>query len=140
MINVTAAIIKDENNRFLIARRRPGKSLAGFWEFPGGKIEKGETPEESLARELKEEMNLVVKVKGFVGENVHHYEGFSITLMAYETKIIEGDMRLTDHDRVQWVTVEEMGSYRLAPADVPLVAKINRWVFQKREAAYIPHN
>ena len=93
-----------------------------------------------MARELKEEMNLVVKVKGFVGENVHHYEGFSITLMAYETKIIEGDMRLTDHDRVQWVTVEEMGSYRLAPADVPLVAKINRWVFQKREAAFIPHN
>ena len=124
MINVTAAIIRDENHCILIARRRPGKSLAGFWEFPGGKIEEGETPEESLARELKEEMNLVVKVKGFVGENVHHYEGFSIKLMAYETVIIEGEVRLTDHDQVEWVTVEDMEGYQLAPADIPIANKL----------------
>lgn len=124
MINVTAAIIKDEHNRILIARRRPGKSLAGFWEFPGGKIEEGETPEESLARELKEEMNLVVRVGAFVGENLHHYEGFSIRLMAYLTEIMAGEMQLTDHDQVDWVTVEEMERYSLAPADVPLVSML----------------
>ncbi len=121
MICVTAAIITDNDNRILIARRKPGKSLAGYWEFPGGKIEDGETPEESLARELKEEMNLVVRVGSFVGENVHHYEGFSIRLMAYQTEIVTGEMQLTDHDQVVWVTMDEMKEYRLAPADVPLL-------------------
>ena len=58
----------------------------------------------------------------FVGENVHHYEGISIRLMAYETEIIEGEMCLKDHDLVEWVTVEEMAEYRLAPADIPLVS------------------
>jgi len=125
MINVTAAIIKDENDRILIARRCPGKSLAGFWEFPGGKIEEGETPEESLARELKEEMNLEVKVKGFVGENVHHYEGFSIRLMAYEAEIVAGEMKLTDHDQVEWVAMDEMIGYQLAPADVPIANNLD---------------
>jgi 8-oxo-dGTP diphosphatase len=124
-MNVTAAIIKNTKGEVLIARRKVGKKLAGYWEFPGGKIEEGETPEESLARELKEEMNLNVRVKDFIGENIHHYEGFSIRLMAYETVILEGDMKLTDHDAVKWVSIEEIGKAdELAPADVPLVKTI----------------
>lgn len=120
MINVTAAIIKNTQGEVLIARRKLGKALAGYWEFPGGKIEEGETPEESLARELKEEMNLNVQVGDFIGENTHCYEGFSIRLMAYEVVILAGDMKLTDHDAIQWVVPNKLGCYPLAPADIPL--------------------
>ena len=124
MIKVVAAILEKED-KILIAKKREGKPLAGLWEFPGGKIEEGETPEESLIRELMEEMNIKVRVKAYVGESVYDYgEGKVISLKGFTAEIVEGDIKLTDHDEYKWVTLEEINRYDLAPADIPLISMI----------------
>lgn len=124
MIKVVAAILEKED-KILIAKKREGKPLAGLWEFPGGKIEEGETPEESLVRELMEEMNIKVRVNEYVGESIYDYgDGKVISLKGFTAEIIEGDIKLTDHDEYKWVTLEEICNYRIAPADIPLISKI----------------
>ena len=124
MIKVVAAILEKEN-KILIAKKREGKPLAGLWEFPGGKIEEGETPEESLIRELMEEMNIKVRVNEYVGESIYDYgDGKVISLKGFTAEIIEGDIKLTDHDEYKWVTLEEVCNYRIAPADIPLISNI----------------
>lgn len=124
MIEVVAAILEKENKIF-IAKKREGKPLAGLWEFPGGKIEEGETPEESLIRELMEEMNIKVRVNEYVGESIYDYgDGKVISLKGFTAEIIEGDIKLTDHDEYKWVTLEEICNYRIAPADIPLIGNI----------------
>lgn len=124
MIEVVAAILK-KDNKILIARKKQGKSLAGYWEFPGGKIEKGETPEESLKRELMEEMNIKIEMLEYVGESIYDYGNNTvINLKGFLAEIIEGDITLIDHDKYLWVTVDEAKSYKLAPADIPLLEKL----------------
>ena len=124
MIKVVAAILRD-SDKILIARKAKGKPLEGFWEFPGGKIEFGETPEESLVRELMEEMDIKVKVNEYIGESIYDYgNGKVISLLGYSAEIVEGDIKLTDHDRYEWVTLEEINKYDIAPADIPLIEKL----------------
>ncbi|SCK02216.1 CTP pyrophosphohydrolase [uncultured Clostridium sp.] len=124
MIKVVAGILK-KDDKILIARKREGKPLAGLWEFPGGKIEKGETPEESLVRELMEEMEIKISVKDYVGKSIYDYgNGKVIELLGYTAEIIEGDIVLTDHDKYIWITLSEINNYSLAPADIPLVEKM----------------
>lgn len=126
-IRVTAAIIRDSGS-VLIARRRQGTHLAGFWEFPGGKIEPGETPEQSLARELFEELGVQARVGDLVGSNRHRYPRAEIELLAYEVAI-EGAVEGSDsHDGLRWVPTEDLLTYRLAPADVPIAEElVARW-------------
>lgn len=124
MIEVVAAIICNNQGEILIARRKEGKAMAGYWEFPGGKVEKGENPQDSLVRELKEEMNIKVKVKEYFDTNIHDYDKFKIKLIAYLTEIEEGNMILKDHDAIEWVQVDQLKSFNLAPADIPFVAKL----------------
>lgn len=117
IIKVVAAILQKED-KILIARKKEGKPLAGYFEFPGGKIEKGETPEESLARELMEEMNIKIDVKEYVGESIYDYgNGKVISLLGYISEIIDGEIKLSDHDRYEWVTLEEINNYKIAPAE-----------------------
>ena len=124
IIKVVAAILQKED-KILIARKKEGKPLAGYFEFPGGKIEKGETPEESLARELMEEMNIKIDVKEYVGESIYDYgNGKVISLLGYISEIIDGEIKLSDHDRYEWVTLEEINNYKIAPADIPLIEKL----------------
>lgn len=124
MIKVVAGILK-KDDKILIARKREGKPLAGLWEFPGGKIEQDETPEESLVRELMEEMEIKISVKGYVGKSIYDYgNGKVVELLGYTAEIIEGDIVLTDHDKYIWVTLSEINNYNLAPADTPLVEKM----------------
>jgi len=118
-VRVTAAIIR-QNGRILLARRRKDSSLGGLWEFPGGKIEEGETAEECLARELKEEFEIECRVGRFVGSSSHDYPSLSIELLAYEVPEFVGDLRLQDHDEVSWVRPQDLLSLDLAPADVPI--------------------
>jgi len=120
MIDVAAAVIVDENNKVFIARKRQGLSLEGLWEFPGGKIEKGETAAQAIERELMEEMNLKVAVGAYLGESVYAYEALTVRLIAHYSRIIDGDMRLSDHDRCEWVSPEELHEYTMAPADEPI--------------------
>jgi 8-oxo-dGTP diphosphatase len=121
MINVLCGIIRNLEGQIFIARRRQGKSMAGKWEFPGGKLEPGETEQDCLQRELFEELGMQVKVGEKLGENEHHYENFSIRLIAYRCEFISASYELTDHDKYEWVRPEALRKYELAEADLPLL-------------------
>jgi 8-oxo-dGTP diphosphatase len=101
----------------IIAQRKSKDHLAGKWEFPGGKIEVGETPKEGLSRELLEEFEIEVSVGDFLGSNIHHYDHISIELLAYRTSWDEGKINSTDHKDYKWVTIDELERYDFAPAD-----------------------
>lgn len=121
MIEVAAAIIENKEGQILIARRREGKSQAGLWEFPGGKIEAGETAQICLVRELQEEMNILIQPGEQFGKNEHDYGSVQIRLIAYWAKFVSGDIRLVDHDEYEWVARNELDSYIFAPADIKFV-------------------
>lgn len=125
MVFVTAAIMS-ENGKIFIAKRKPGGKLANLWEFPGGKVEDGETPEQCLKRELNEEFEIDVAVGRHLGTRVHHYAFGTIALMAFTTRVVGGEMKLNDHAKVAWVEAEDLGRYEFAPADLPFVEMIRR--------------
>ncbi len=102
-ITVTAAVL-EKDGRILIARRKRGDRLADKWEFPGGKIEEGETPEACLRRELQEELGIDVSVGGFVGRSCHRYPHGEIELLAYRVTHLSGDFQLHDHEEIRWVS------------------------------------
>jgi len=108
----------------LIARRRPGKSQGGLWEFPGGKIEPGESPEACLVRELQEEMGIEIVPYVLFGVNEHDYGNVRAKLIAYLAKYSHGEIRLTDHDDYRWVERRELWDYEWAPADVEFVGRL----------------
>lgn len=126
MIEVAAAVIENEEGKILVAKRKAGKRLAGFWEFPGGKVEEGETPEETLQRELREEMNVEIEVGEYLGENVHYYGDFAIRLIAYRAKVTGGEIKLSDHEEYLWVEAGELAKVNLAPADIPLAQLLHK--------------
>jgi 8-oxo-dGTP diphosphatase len=109
------------SGKLLIARRREGKSQAGMWEFPGGKIEPGETAQACLFRELREEMNIEIKPGELFGINEHTYGIVTIQLIAYWAKFTDGKIQLMDHDAYAWVGRSELEGYIFAPADVKFV-------------------
>ena len=124
MTVVVAAAVVIEDGRVLLTRRAEGQHLAGMWEFPGGKIEAGETPEECLARELNEEFDIEVSIGDYLGSNIHHYDHISIRLLAYRTTLEHGSLEPNDHDAYAWVGIDEMDQYDFAPADVPFVDQL----------------
>jgi 8-oxo-dGTP diphosphatase len=121
MIDVVAAILENQNGEVLIARRKKGKKLAGYWEFPGGKIEKGESPEQCLIRELNEEIKIEIEVTEYVGENIHCYDEGAIRLLAFKGKITGGDIKLADHEEYVWIDLHDLKKVKLAPADIPFI-------------------
>lgn len=125
MIHVAAAVIY-RDSMILIARRAPGKHLAGYWEFPGGKIEPRETPEDCLIREIQEELNILISVDSFIQDNLHDYGDKRVLLKAYRCTYLSGDLFLIDHDEFQWILPDQLSQYRLAPADIPVVTTINK--------------
>jgi 8-oxo-dGTP diphosphatase len=116
---VTAAII-EMDGKILLARRTPERALGGTWEFPGGKIDPGETPEACLTRELHEEFDIVVAVGSFVAASVYRYNWGEMELLAYRVRHVQGAFMLHDHDAIAWVAVPDLLQYNLAPADVPI--------------------
>ncbi|HEX2947077.1 MAG TPA: (deoxy)nucleoside triphosphate pyrophosphohydrolase [Clostridia bacterium] len=123
MKDVTAAVIMKDGKVF-IARRAPGENSAGGWEFPGGKVEKDETPQECLRRELFEELGIKAEIGEFVCESIYEYPKGTIRLLAYRAEIIDGGIGLSVHDDCRWVPMSELKSYRLLPADVPVAEKL----------------
>lgn len=123
MIEVTAAIIKN-NGKILIARRPIGDTLAGKWEFPGGKIESGETPQECLHREIKEELNIDILVGDYFSDSIYHYPTKTVHLSAYWSTWIKGDIELRSHDAVEWVSIPNLEQFDFAPADLPFINKL----------------
>jgi len=125
MIKVTAAIII-ESGKVFIAKRKPTGRLSGMWEFPGGKLEYGEIPEQCLKRELREELEIDVVIGEHVGTSIYEYGFGTIELMGYKTQILGGKIKLNDHAEVAWVEAEDLGGFEFAPADIPFVQMIRR--------------
>lgn len=132
MLQVTAAIIQ-RDGRFLICQRGEGGSCAGLWEFPGGKLEPGETPEECLARECREELGIEVRLRGVYAETSHRYPEREIAFTFYLAEIADGEIRPTVHRAVRWALPEELGEYEFCPADVEVVERLGR-----RSSVYLP--
>ena len=123
---VAACALVDNDGRVLLAQRPEGKSMAGLWEFPGGKVEVGETPEATLIRELKEELDIDVTeacLAPFTFAS-HGYEKFHLLMPLYVCRRWEGDMAPLEGQVLKWVSPLRMGDYPMPPADVPLVAML----------------
>lgn len=116
MIEVVAGVIY-KNNKFLIAQRNLKKAQGGLWKFPGEKVEKGETYENALAREIKEEFNANIEVNEYIGENIHHYPEKDIKLLFYKAKLISEKIELLEHEDYKWITKEEKDNFEFAGAD-----------------------
>jgi len=121
LINVTGAVIIRDGAVFA-AQRGPGKALAGMWEFPGGKIEPGETPEESLARELKEELLVDATVGDRVTTTEYEYDFGTVRLSTYHCVLSpDAEPTLTEHADSRWIPLAELQELEWAPADIPAV-------------------
>jgi 8-oxo-dGTP diphosphatase len=121
--NVSAGIfIEDEH--VLLARRAQGEKLAGYWEFPGGKQHENESIYECLEREIYEELQVHCEAKKIYAESIYHYQGGAINLIAIIGKLNSNNIELHVHDRHEWVNVESLLDYNLAPADIPIARKL----------------
>ncbi len=124
LINVVCGIIYNKGKIF-IARRNLEKSLGGYWEFPGGKVEIGEKFENALIRELEEELGMKVIIRKYLGSNEHKYENFYVNLIAYECEFVSATFKMTDHDEYKWVDIDILLQANLAPADIPIINLIS---------------
>lgn len=123
-IDVCCAIIKNEDGNVLVAQRSAAMSLPLRWEFPGGKLEQGETAEQCLIRELKEELNVTVKIVRLFGSHIYEYPNLSINLIAFECILISGEIVLSEHVDFKWVDKEKLLDLDLADADVPFIDRL----------------
>ncbi len=123
LLLVVAVALVDADKRILIARRPEGKQMAGLWEFPGGKVEAGERPEETLIRELREELGIEVKEACLAPLTFasHPYETFHLLMPLYVCRRWEGTPRMIEHSALAWVHVNDLRNYPMPPADEPLI-------------------
>ena len=123
---VAACALVDADGRVLLARRPPGKPLAGLWEFPGGKVEPGETPEAAVIRELKEELNIEVPGKCLAPLSFasHSYPEFHLLMPLYVCRRWEGDIAPLQGQQLAWVRAQRLADYAMPPADEPLKAAL----------------
>ncbi|MBB3952052.1 (deoxy)nucleoside triphosphate pyrophosphohydrolase [Aureimonas jatrophae] len=123
MLLVTACALIDADRRILVTERPAGKSLAGLWEFPGGKVEPGETPEETLIRELREELGIETKADCLAPLTFasHTYEDFHLLMPLYVCRRFEGIPRSMEGQRLRWVLARDLRDLPMPPADLPLI-------------------
>lgn len=120
---VTAAVIQ-KGDKILLAQRKPNSNLGLKWEFPGGKLEIGETPEEGLKREIREELDLEIEVEDIFKVVVQSYNEKDLVLLCYKCKYLSGEAKTLDCHDFKWVTKDELNDFDLAPADLPIVDKL----------------
>ncbi|MCK4536147.1 MAG: (deoxy)nucleoside triphosphate pyrophosphohydrolase [Desulfuromonadales bacterium] len=120
---VTAAIIRRQD-KILITRRPEGSKYAGLWEFPGGKLETGESPEQCLQREIREELGVKVAVDAVFDAIFHRYAWGDVLLLAYNCRLQNQSIRNLGVAEHRWVTVETLSEFSLLPADAPIVYKL----------------
>lgn len=123
MIDVVAGLIHDGRGRLLACRRPEGKHLAGKWEFPGGKVEPGESPHRALVRELREELEITVEPAETLTPVVHDYGRGPIRLIPILCRITDGTPHPHEHDEIRWCAIHELQRLDLADADLPILAE-----------------
>ena len=123
-IRVVAALVETASGRYLVQQRLPGKSRALLWEFPGGKVEAGETPEAALVRELDEELGITVAEKCLAPLTFasHGYEAFHLLMPLFACRKWEGEVTARQGQELTWVRANRLGDYAMPPADEPLKA------------------
>ncbi len=123
-IRVVAAVIKNKNKIFATARGYG--ELKGQWEFPGGKIEVGETPQEALVREIKEELDTTIQVGDLIDTVEYDYPTFHLSMDCFWCDIVEGDLKLLEAESARWLSKEELYNVKWLPADIKLVESISK--------------
>ena len=123
MIEVVAALIRNDG-KFMICQRPENKSRPLLWEFPGGKVEAGETKEAALARECSEELAIELEVGKMFADSTFVYPDISVHLSLFEARIVCGEPKLLEHKDIRWITPEEAHLFEFSPADVPFVEKL----------------
>ena len=123
-MHLVAAAIIERSGSVLLARRSADSRLPGKWEFPGGKVEPHESPEQCLVREIAEELDITVRVTRFFTESTYRYEHGTFRVLAFRTEWLSGTLNPRIHDAVEWVRVCDLGSVNLVGADVPIAAAL----------------
>ncbi len=126
VVLVAAVALIDADGRVLLAQRPEGKAMAGLWEFPGGKVQAGETPEAALVRELQEELGLDTRQSCLapIAFASHGYDDFHLLMPLFACRVWQGDPRPLEGQQLAWVRPARLADYPLPPADVPLVAQL----------------
>lgn len=125
MIEVVAALIW-RNGKFLICQRPASKKRALLWEFVGGKLEKGETKEQALTRECREELDITVKAHDVFCEVTHVYPDVTVHLTLFNAELTRGEPRMLEHNDLAWITPAEIDNYAFCPADVEILEKLKK--------------
>jgi 8-oxo-dGTP diphosphatase len=130
LVMVSAAALIRSDSEILIAQRPLHKNMGGLWEFPGGKLEAGESPETALQRELQEELGIQVKIEDLLPITFvsHDYNKFYLLMMLYGVYHGEGQLSKNDHEALAWVDVSELEKYPMPPADIPLIVALEKFV------------
>lgn len=123
---VVAALIW-QGERFLICQRPAHKARGLLWEFVGGKVEAGETPQQALVRECQEELGITIEVGELFTELTHVYPDLTVHLMLFHARIIEGTVQKLEHNDLRWITTEEIDQYSFCPADVEILQKLKQF-------------
>lgn len=123
-LKVVAAIIENEYNEVLCALRSPQMTLPNMWEFPGGKVESGESLNDAIEREIMEELDCRIKALDVFHDNTHEYENVIVNLICIRCNIVEGLPTSNEHSELIWFRRENLESLRWAPADIPAVNKL----------------
>ncbi len=132
-VKVVAALIWDSGKeRFLACRRPPHKTRGLLWEFVGGKVEKGETPEEALVRECEEELAIEVKVNDVFAELTHEYSDMTVRLTLFNCEIKSGEPKLLEHTEIKWMTPAETDDYDFCPADEDILKKLKELSLRRK--------
>lgn len=126
MTDVVCGVIGDGEGRVLACLRPAGKRLGGLWEFPGGKVEPGESPEAALVRELEEELGIVVVATSPLDPVSWSYDFGDIRLLPYHCKVVSGTICPHEHERVIWCDPQDFGTLEWAPADLPVLDQLRQ--------------
>jgi 8-oxo-dGTP diphosphatase len=123
-VKVVGAIIENENNEILCALRSKDMSLGKFWEFPGGKIEQGESIGDAIVREIKEELGCTIEFIDVFHDNTHEYENIIVNLITVHCKLVGGTPKANEHAKLLWLSKDYLESLTWAPADIPTIEKL----------------